>query len=80
MEVFDGLLPIAFSQGYVQSPGDDFAFKSDLAPHDILREQGNGLLGGALEDVLYLTTGTQDGYVGSLRTQLEKGRLSRTNP
>jgi hypothetical protein len=64
VQVFDGPLAIAFSQAYVQSPGRDFAFKPDFSPRDFRRGQRNGLLGAALEGILFITTGTQDGYVG----------------
>ncbi len=61
VEVFDGPLDISFSQAYVASSSD--------RPNDedinsgFYRGQQNGLLGAAVDGLLFLTTGVQDGEV-----------------
>jgi hypothetical protein len=75
VKVFDGLLGVAYSQAYVQSPGHDFAFNPDFDPHVFHRGQRNGLLGAGLEGVLHLSTGKQDGEVGLSVHVVEKAEV-----
>jgi hypothetical protein len=58
-KIFDGILPVAFSQAYVAS--DINAVEPDVSRCYL--HQRNGLLGAAMEGVLFLTTGKGDGEV-----------------
>jgi hypothetical protein len=58
-QIFEGVLPVAFSQAYVASEIDDVM--PEVSEYYL--GQRNGLLGAAKHGVLFLTTGKGDGEV-----------------